>query len=516
MSLQIFDVGWVASLVCLTFIYCVSLIFYRLYLSPLAQFPGSKLAAATLWYEFYCENIQRGQFSFKIREWHKQYGPIIRINPHELHINDPTGEFYHVVFSGTAVRDKHKYYTAQFGTPKTDFGTVSHYLHRMRRKATNPFFAHTNILRFEPTMKIMLDKLCVRIEEYKKSNGLTMNMRIAYMCFTTDVITSFALSHSWNFLDAKDFNPWWWETTQNTAAMTKWTKQFPWIFPIMQSLPDFIVAAMNPSLILVLNMQRKIKQLAIDTMPAKTKSKTEQANFPDGAPRTIFQEILKSNLPPEEKTIDHLWQAGQNVIGAGADTVALVLTLTTYYLLRDRERLDKLRAELLSASKGADGRFDLVTLQKLPYLTGVVLEGLRLSYGTSCRLSRIAPYEVLQFQDWKIPAGTPIGMSSLMMHHNEQIFPQSHEFLPERWSNSSDGGKSLERYLVSFSKGSRQCIGINIAKAEIFFVIATVFAKYGDNMNLYNCDFERDVALKHDMFLPQPSLESRGVQVVFK
>lgn len=126
----------------------------------------------------------------------------------------------------------------------------------MRRKAANPFFAHANILRFEPTMKLMLGKLCARIEEYRQSNGMRMNMRLAYMCFTTDVITSFALNHSWNFLDAKDFNPWWWETTQSTAAMTKWAKQFPWLFPIMQNLPGFIVATMNPSLILVLNMQR--------------------------------------------------------------------------------------------------------------------------------------------------------------------------------------------------------------------------------------------------------------------
>lgn len=55
---------------------------------------------------------------------------------------------------------------------------------------------------------------------------------------------------------------------------------------------------------------------------------------------------------------------------------------------------------------------------------------------------------------------TPISMSSLMMHHNENVFPQSHTFSPERWADQEDGGKALERYLVSFSKGSRQCIGM--------------------------------------------------------
>ncbi len=55
---------------------------------------------------------------------------------------------------------------------------------------------------------------------------------------------------------------------------------------------------------------------------------------------------------------------------------------------------------------------------------------------------------------------TPISMTALYMHHNEKIFPNSHTFLPERWTDAPDGGRSLDRYLVSFSKGSRQCIGI--------------------------------------------------------
>ncbi|KAF4627847.1 hypothetical protein G7Y89_g10304 [Cudoniella acicularis] len=197
--IEIPDVGlsWPILLICLAVTYSSALVFYRLYLSPLSKFPGSKLAAATLWYEFYYENIQRGQFSFKIHEWHKKY----------VRVDDPTGEFYYVVFSGTAVRDKHKYYTTQFGTPR--------------------------------------------------------------------------------------------------------------------------------------------------------------------------------------------------------------LTLEQFH----------------------------------------------------------TPYT------------TPIGMSALLMHHNERIFPLSNMFLPERWSEEPDGGKALECYLVSFLKGSRQCVGMNLAKAECYMAIATIFHRY-KNMEL--------------------------------
>lgn len=45
------------------------------------------------------------------------------------------------------------------------------------------------------------------------------------------------------------------------------------------------------------------------------------------------------------------------------------------------------------------------------------------------------------------------------MHHDESIFPDSYTFKPERWVDPAER-KRLEKYLVAFSKGSRQCIGM--------------------------------------------------------
>lgn len=56
------------------FAYLASLAVYRLYFSPIAQFPGPKWAALSRWYEFYYEVVLRGQFTFHIAELHKKYG----------------------------------------------------------------------------------------------------------------------------------------------------------------------------------------------------------------------------------------------------------------------------------------------------------------------------------------------------------------------------------------------------------------------------------------------------------
>jgi hypothetical protein len=56
--------------------YILGLVLYRLYFSPLAKFPGPKLAACTAWYEFYYDAIRHGKYTFEIARMHKQYGVI--------------------------------------------------------------------------------------------------------------------------------------------------------------------------------------------------------------------------------------------------------------------------------------------------------------------------------------------------------------------------------------------------------------------------------------------------------
>jgi hypothetical protein len=53
---------------------------YSVYFGPLSKFPGPKLAAATLWYEFYYDVILKGRYTFKIKELHEKYGTHVRNN----------------------------------------------------------------------------------------------------------------------------------------------------------------------------------------------------------------------------------------------------------------------------------------------------------------------------------------------------------------------------------------------------------------------------------------------------
>ena len=66
--------GTSSILTCYLFVYIAylfALAVHRLYLSPIAHFPGSKIAAISAWYETYWDVIKGGQFTFQIQRWHE-------------------------------------------------------------------------------------------------------------------------------------------------------------------------------------------------------------------------------------------------------------------------------------------------------------------------------------------------------------------------------------------------------------------------------------------------------------
>lgn len=64
---------------------------------------------------------------------------------------------------------------------------------------------------------------------------------------------------------------------------------------------------------------------------------------------------------------------------------------------------------------------------------------------------------------------TPVGMSSFLMHNNPALFPNPRSFSPERWLQPH--AAELRKYIVSFSKGSRQCLGMKYAPLILIYPV---------------------------------------------
>jgi cytochrome P450 len=177
---------------------------------------------------------------------------------------------------------------------------------------------------------------------------------------------------------------------------------------------------------------------------------------------TIFHELLKSNLPPQEKSLSRLDDEALGTIGAGATTIAWALVTISFHLISNPPILKKLQTELKAAFPDPRIEPGLPQLEKLPYLSACIQEGIRLSYGLAARHARVSQDKATKYKEWRIPAGTPVSMTIVDVHHDEHIYPNSRSFVPERWLDNpkTKEGESLSRYFVSFGKGSRSCIGI--------------------------------------------------------
>ena len=148
---------------------------------------------------------------------------------------------------------------------------------------------------------------------------------------------------------------------------------------------------------------------------------------------TVFHEIMSSQeIPPSEKSSYHMKYEAIQFVSAGTDTVSNTMHMITYHVIENPSILQRLRTEILTVQPDSTQPAKFSQLERLPYLTGVILEGLRLGYGVSTRLPRIAPDRVIKYKEWEIPPGTPVGMTTVLMHQNENIFPEPARFIPDR------------------------------------------------------------------------------------
>lgn len=138
-----------------------------------------------------------------------------------------------------------------------------------------------------------------------------------------------------------------------------------------------------------------------------------------------------------------------------------------------------------------------------------------MSYGQVQSLPRVNRLHPLHFNEWVIPAGVTVCMDAYSIHTNETVFPNALSFQPERWLNNptGPGGRPLSHYLFSFGKGSRGCLGKELAYMELYVAIATLFRRF--EIELYETTRE-DVDFVLDMVVPMPRRESKGVRAVIK
>ncbi|AFZ57194.1 cytochrome P450 [Anabaena cylindrica FACHB-243] len=244
----------------------------------------------------------------------------------------------------------------------------------------------------------------------------------------------------------------------------------------------------------------------------------KQQRQQDKADQLIYEEIQERRDNPDQSRTDILSllmaardEAGQpmtdvelrdeliTLLVAGHETTATAIAWALYWI----HKLPEVRQKLLSEIDGLGGNLDSNAIFKLPYLTAVCNETLRIyPIGMLTFPRRVkTPISVCGYE---LEAGTVIMGSIYLTHNREDIYPNPKKFNPERFLE-----KQFSPYeFLPFGAGARRCIGLAFAQFEMKLVLAKILS--GWQLELANT---RDIKPKRRGLVTGPD---RPIQMVVK
>ncbi|TRX96535.1 hypothetical protein FHL15_002807 [Xylaria flabelliformis] len=175
-----------------------------------------------------------------------------------------------------------------------------------------------------------------------------------------------------------------------------------------------------------------------------------------------------------------LWAEANFFLTAAGETTRTAICATLFYLSRNPTCYRKFANEIrgnFSTGRAIQG----TALSNCRYLRACINEALRMSPpGPGILWREQDPNDIknnpLLIDGHVIPPGTVFGINTYSLHHNEDYFPDSFVYSPDRWldSKNSEQANMVRDAFVPFSIGSRACAGKSMAYLEISLVLAKI------------------------------------------
>lgn len=377
-----------------------------------------------------------------------------------------------------------------FNEDRSSFGYLTYPEAKRRKDVLNRSFSPAAIESAEKLLVEETRSLCAAFERQTKASR-SSNLFYAFRCLSTDVITTFCFGKPIHAIGAPDFNAPIVVAMDNSLPVFIFFKYSNLIKNSIMKSPPKLSKTMSPLTAGMVDLNQLLLQQIHDLTADPEKLKLLPHNM------TVYHRLMDPEAYPD-KTIPSagsLYEEGQALMFGGADTVGNTLMVGTFHLLKNPEKMQKLKAELNEAWPllKTDGP-KLRDLEKLPYMNAIIKESLRLSSGVTSGLMRVVPATGATIAGVSVPPGAHVACGSTFVHYNASIFPEPERFIPERWLESHE----LDHWLVAFSRGVRMCLGINLAWAELRLAFAHVYRKF----DLVAADSLPDKLAWRDIFLP--------------
>ncbi|KAL1989438.1 hypothetical protein VTN49DRAFT_7249 [Thermomyces lanuginosus] len=440
---------------------------YNVFWHPLARFPGPRLAAATSLYKAWIDCVAKSSFVHTLERLHAQYGDIVRVGPNELHFRPPAT--YHELYNPARRWDKEENLYHSSGEDRSSFGFLTYREAKERKDVLARLFSKQAIADVQGLVTEKVVDLC---RSFERRGSKPVDLFYAYRCMSVDVITYLCFGNSVDAINAPDHKAPIIVAMDASLPVFVGFKHSSLLKNAIMKCPPKLSKIVSPATSGLVDLQQLLRR----QISSLARNPENLKNLPHST--TIYHELLRpeayrSGQVPCEGS---LYEESQALLFGGADTTGTTLMHGSFYILKMPEIYRKLKAELLEAWPVLSSPPSLSELERLPYLTAVLKESLRMSPGVASPLPRVVPPGGATICKTFIPGGTVVEMSSHFVHRDPTIFEKPDEFIPDRWLG--ENAKDLEKWLVPFSKGPRSCLGLNLAWAELYLCMAYVFRKF--------------------------------------
>jgi cytochrome P450 len=170
-------------------------------------------------------------------------------------------------------------------------------------------------------------------------------------------------------------------------------------------------------------------------------------------------------------TDTELQESSGSLITGGSETSATLLSGAVYYLMRNPAWMQKLHGELQD-SFPSDADIMFTSLSQLPILNAIIHETFRIYPTIPTAMPRVIPATGATVCGYALPPGTQLGIPQYSMNRSSRHFTNPEVYAPERFLGAEQYKDDKRHVIQPFSVGPRNCIGQNLAWAEIRAILA--------------------------------------------
>ncbi|KAJ2734183.1 hypothetical protein IW152_002522 [Coemansia sp. BCRC 34962] len=432
--------------------------------SPLNRIPGPLVNKFTNLPLFY--SILRGTYYEYSIGLHKQYGELVRLG--RDHVSVSNASELRRILATHNFRKGANYERSLYLKP-TVFSTTDPELNRTRRRQFGGLYSMSSIhsmedLILEHGVLSLIKSWDRALRESPMENRAMVNYHYGFHGIGFDVIGILGFGQSFNVLSQGD--------TKMTDAFHKllillaMTGRLPiirrmrWAFKSLFAARDYVTDVVHCSI------ERRRALIADSGKP----------------PVDLLQKIIDAKDPFTGQVIDmpSLVSETALLLAAGTDTTSNTLSWTLMHLMHYPDVYRRLRDDIRREFPDHSSPIHYEEARaRLPYLTAVISESMRVSPSVASYLPRRLPMDGngATVSGYFIPDGTAeICLGIAACHRSSNVWPDPCRFDPERFMG--DDAERNWKNILAFSSGVRMCIGRNLAWVELYTTLANLLRRY--------------------------------------